>query len=200
METELIKLTHEKTKEEKRQIFKKVRRGSAPDNLNYNREQLIQDRIVQKQEELRQARRQQKVAAGALDELSNIVVSLAAVRYLLDHVQPENAEGENQAQQPQNNQDGGETQPEATNQAIQNILSAQGGTQVEQVAQMLLLQAAQMQQNVAQQVAGQAQQQDMAIQTEALPQPLPQVEIEEDDRNEQVAQQQQQDQNQDGNN
>ena len=86
-----------------------------------------------------------------MDELSNIVVSLAAVRYLLDHVQPENGDAENQEQQPGGNQEDQQVNPGAqastalaVQQATQAILGSAGGAgQVEQIAQMLLANAAQ---------------------------------------------------------
>ena len=59
MEEELRKVLVNKTSQEKKHIFGKVRRGSAPENLNYHREAIIQDRIVQKQQELLQVKRQQ---------------------------------------------------------------------------------------------------------------------------------------------
>ena len=52
MEADLKKVLQGKTKTEKKDIYRKVRRGSAPENLNFNRETIVQDRILQKQQEL----------------------------------------------------------------------------------------------------------------------------------------------------
>ena len=56
MDQELVKLLENKPHEERKAIFRKVRRGSAPENLNINREHQIQEKIAEKQRELLKAR------------------------------------------------------------------------------------------------------------------------------------------------